>query len=168
MQQSSTMTKPHGAKAFYTKLSSVNGATAAVVWILGTWLSARAGAQAAGITMTSLETPPIVFVVGSVMVQWILTRAQSPFWRWKMINAKGKVPAHVASLAFFSMLIDALINAGGVWPLLRGLGNTDLWKMTAEITGATGDPNMFIRATVAVIVGVMVAGFSEYFWNLED
>lgn len=166
--QHAQASKATGAKAFYNRLSSVNGATAAVVWILGTWLSARAGAQAAGINLSNLETPPLVFVVGSIMVQWILTRAQSPFWRWKMINAKGKVPAHVASLAFFSMLIDALINAGGVWPLLRGLGNTDLWKMTAEIAGTTGEPTMLIRAFVAMIVGVMVAGFSEYFWNLED
>lgn len=166
--QHAQASKATGAKAFYNRLSSVNGATAAVVWILGTWLSARAGAQAAGINLSNLETPPLVFVVGSIMVQWILTRAQSPFWRWKMINAKGKVPPHVASLAFFSMLIDALINAGGVWPLLRGLGNTDLWKMTAEIAGTTGEPTMLIRAFVAMIVGVMVAGFSEYFWNLED
>jgi hypothetical protein len=160
------------------KKLSINKTTAVLVWLFGAWLSARAGAQMAGYEITGWASPPIQLVLVAMGAQWLLTRGQSPFWRWHLHNRA--VPAHVTTIAIGSLTIDMLINAGGVWPLVQGLGSTDAWKFVSAIAHGeavsplvltapviTG-PSVLTRAALALFIGAVIAGFSEYFWNLED
>lgn len=158
-------TKLLSGSTFLTRLRTVNGATAAGVWLFGAWLSARAGAQASGYDITGWQSPPLQLVAVAMFVQWLLTRGQSPFWRWHL--HRRAVPPQVFGIALFSLLIDMLINAGGVWPLAQNLGKVDAWKII-EAASQPGDPNVMAKIGMALFVGVVIAGFAEYFWNLED
>ncbi len=177
--------KIEGFQKFLDRLLTVNGATAAVVWIFGAWLSGRAVAQMTGSNMTGWQSPPVGAVAFAVVLQLILTRGQSPFWRWKKILASApgvKVPAHVMAIGVFTLLIDTVINGGGVFLIVRGLGNTDMWamaeavraeggalgKIVSSISTPTGDPTIAFIIAVSFMFGLVVAGLTEYFWHLEN
>src|SRR5688500_10589663 len=115
----------HAAATLTGKKLSINKTTAVLVWLFGAWLSARAGAQMAGYEISGWASPPIQLVLVACGAQWLLTRGQSPFWRWHLHNRA--VPAHVTTIAIGSLTIDMLINAGGVWPLVQTLGKMDAW-----------------------------------------
>jgi hypothetical protein len=154
------------AEGVIGKKLSINKTTAVLVWLFGAWLSARAGAQMAGYEITGWALPPLQLVLIACGAQWLLTRGQSPFWRWHLHNRA--VPAHVTTIAIGSLTIDMLINAGGVWPLVQNLGKMDAWRMVQAISGTPSDPTTLTRAALALFIGAVIAGFSEYFWNLED
>lgn len=177
--------KIEGAQRFLDRLMTVNGGTAAGVWLFGAWLSSRAIAQMGGYDLSGWQSPPVGAVFIAVVLQLILTRGQSPFWRWKNILASKpgvKVPPHVMAIGVFTLLIDTIINGGGVFLIVRGLGNTDMWamasavraeggalgKIVSAISTTQGQPTIAFIIGVAFMFGLVVAGLTEYFWHLED
>lgn len=130
---------------------STNKITAVLIWLFGAWLTAQALGQ--------LGAPDPFNTVAGLLIQWVLTKAESPLWR-----GRGYPP-----LALAATVVDAAVNSAGAWPYVTHLGATDFWTMIRDILHEPqAQPNTFTFVAVAVCIGLFVAGSAEYFWNLPD
>ena len=141
---------------------NANRWTAVIIWLIGAYLTRSFLVQ---ITVPVDLATPIAF-----LLQWLLTKAQSPLWR-----GQG-----YPKMAILATMIDGGVNSAGAWPYLKNLGKTDFWAMVRDIYQASaappkpGDPPPTpIEPTVATIVacsivtGVATAAAAEYYWNLK-
>ncbi len=133
------------------KTLSSNQAAGLVIWIIGAFTTS--------LFITQLGiTPPISYILGAA-IQWILTKAETPIWRNQSYPMIGLI----------AMTFDVLMNAVGIWPYVRDqFGNTDLWRMLADLTQNSNPPTLLMRFAIAVIIGVAVAAGPEYFFSRKD
>jgi hypothetical protein len=127
--------------------------TAVGIWLVGAWLTGNLIAQ--------LGVPdPVNYVFGGI-VQWVLTRAESPIWRRQGTPLMG----------VGALFVDVLINSGGAWFRLKNIGQTDAWGMISDILKDKPDAPPIEPTTMTILVltigtGAFTAGAAEYFWNL--
>jgi hypothetical protein len=131
------------------KLTS-NQTAGAIIWLISAYTTALFIGQI-GIR------EPISYVLG-IAVQWLFTKAEQPIWRGKGYPALGVVVTGV----------DVLFNAVGIWPYIRDqFGNTDLWRMVADLTHDPSPPTLLVRFLIVLVVGIAVAAGPEYFWSRD-
>lgn len=130
---------------------NTNRYTSVIIWLIGAYLTRAFILQ---IGVADAVATPIAF-----LVQWLLTRAESPLWR-----GHG-----YPRMAMIATAVDGAINTGGTWVYTKNIGNTDFWKM---IQFAADDPTLVpsigTQIAVAVAVGLLTAAAAEYFWNLPS
>lgn len=128
-----------------------NRYTAVIIWLVGAYLT-RAFVMQIGASED--VATPIAF-----LVQWLLTKAESPLWR-----GHG-----YPRMAVIATLIDGGINTGGTWVYTKNIGATDFWKM---IQFAANDPTLVpsvgTQIACAIGAGLLTAAAAEYYWNLPS
>lgn len=124
--------------------------TAIIIWLVGAYLTSQALFQLG-------VAEPFNNVFGFA-IQWALTKAESPLWR-----GQGWPKMAVAAT-----MIDAGINAGGAWPFMKNLGQTDFWRMINDIQATPGvAPTLSTIVACAIGIGLITAAAAEYFWSLR-
>jgi hypothetical protein len=107
------------------------------------------------------ELPAFIAVAAAALIQWVLTLAERPLWRALLKRSGGRY----AGVAIVVTLIDALLNAAGIYPFTNRLAQTDLGRMLAEVFAV--QPTMGTRAAflVAFLIGLLVASLPEALWE---
>ena len=95
--------------------------------------------------------------------QFLLTLAERPLWRWALRRKNGKLVAFGVGMT----MIDAAINAGGIYPYVPRLSQTDLGKMLIEVFSLSPTISQPTAMGIAFGIGLLVAGLSEYLWEVE-
>jgi hypothetical protein len=130
---------------------NTNRYTSVIIWLIGAYLT-RAFILQIGVA-DELATP-IAF-----LLQWLLTRAESPLWR-----GHG-----YPRMAMIATAVDGAINTGGTWVYTKNIGNTDFWKMIQfAANDPTLTPSIGTQIAVAIGVGLLTAAAAEYYWNLPS
>lgn len=99
----------------------------------------------------------------SAGVQFLLTLAERPLWRWALRRKNG----HFVVFGVGVTIIDAAINAGGIYPYVPRLSQTDLGKMLIEVFSLSPTISQPAAMGIAFGIGLLVAGLSEYLWEVE-
>lgn len=69
------------------------------------------------------------------------------------------------TLGLASIIIDTLLNAGGIWPFVKRLNSTASWIMIAEVAGLKPDLRLFPALIVALVLGFLLAIAPHRFWR---
>ena len=107
------------------------------------------------------ELPNLVTLAAATVVQWTLTLAERPLWRFLLKRSGGRM----AGVAIVITLIDALLNAAGVYPFTSRLAQTDLGRMLAEVFGVQAAMSAQPSFLVAFLIGLLVASLPEALWE---
>ncbi len=102
-------------------------------------------------------------LVLSAGAQFLLTLAERPLWRWALRRKNGKFVVFGVGVT----IIDAAINAGGMYPYVPRLSQTDLGKMLIEVFSLNPAISQPAAMGIAFGIGLLVAGLSEYLWEVE-
>lgn len=107
------------------------------------------------------ELPIAIAVVIAGLIQWTLTLAERPLWRYLLKRGGGKF----AGVAVVVTILDALLNAAGIYPFMSRLAQTGLGQMLSEVFSV--QPTMGTRAAflVAFLLGLLVASLPEALWE---
>lgn len=107
------------------------------------------------------ELPMFVAGIAAALMQWTLTLAERPLWRALLKRGGGKM----AGVAVVMTIIDALLNAAGIYPFTSRLAQTGLGLMLSEVFAV--QPTMGTRAAflVAFLIGLLVASLPEALWE---
>lgn len=101
-------------------------------------------------------TPLLIMTVTAFVVQFVFTVAERPIMRGK---------PGLFTIAVF--ILDALINAGGVFPTLRNIGKTP----TAQMIAAAGTPatvDVWPAILISLVVGGIIAVAPEALWRMKE
>lgn len=101
-------------------------------------------------------TPLTIAVVTAFIVQFVFTVAERPIMRGR---------PGIFTIAVF--ILDALINAGGVFPTLRNIGKTP----TAQMIAAAGTPatvEVWPAILISLVVGGIIAVAPEALWRMKE
>lgn len=129
-----------------------------VAWLLGCFTTYLFIARAA---------PSIGIIISAVLAtaaQWLLTIAERPLWRFIMRRRGGKFVA----VGLIVTLIDGIINAGGVYPYMGRLAQTDVGVMISEVLGVQQAMSPTSAFALALAIGLVVAGLPEYLWEAGE
>lgn len=129
---------------------TINKGGAVVIWLLGAFTTAKFAGELG-------VAEPINYFVGLV-IQFFLTKAQAPLWR----------AGERRATAVTALVIDAGLNAAGLWPYLINLGATSFWMMVSQWIGSDTPPNMLTRILFTIILAVLTAAGPEILYEQED
>jgi len=107
------------------------------------------------------ELPWIIGVAAAALIQWTLTLAEKPLWKYLLKRSGGRL----AGVAVVMTLIDALLNAAGIYPFTSRLAQTDLGRMLAEVFGVQAAISAQPSFLVAFLIGLLVASLPEALWE---
>jgi hypothetical protein len=131
---------------------------AIVAWLGGaftTWL------------LLDRATPGLPWLVGALiagLVQWTLTIAERPVWRWALRRRGGRL----ALLGLVVTIVDGVINAGGLYPHVGRLARTDVGAMVTEVLSVQQVMTPRASALLAFALGLVIAGLPEYLWEAGE
>lgn len=128
-----------------------NQALAILLWLLG----CATTYQVVAILMDS-EWPALLAV--TFVAQVVLTALEGPTLRGKPNAISGAV-----------LVIDTLINAGGVYLILADrLERLPTARMAADVAGTSADLSPMTVAAVSVVVGFILAATPEAVWRWKS
>ena len=107
------------------------------------------------------ELPRLIAAAAAGLVQWTLTLAERPLWRFLLKRSGGRM----AGVAVVVTLIDTLLNAAGIYPFTSRLAQTDLGRMLAEVFGVQAAMSAQPSFLVAFLIGLLVASLPEALWE---
>lgn len=145
----STIAQPQRLSISWSKIAAI------LAWLGGvftTWLFFRAAMP---------ELPWLIGLVAAALVQWTLTLAEKPLWRYLLKRSGGRL----AAVAIVMTLIDALLNAAGIYPFTSRLAQTDLGRMLAEVFGVQAAMAAQPSFLIAFLIGLLVASLPEALWE---
>jgi hypothetical protein len=134
-----------------------NRVASVISWLIGvlfTYLLLRDVAPALGLLLA------LTIAGGS---QLLLTLAERPLWRWALRRKGGKPVLFAVGVT----MVDGGINAGGIYPFVPELSKSGLGKMLIEIFGLSPAVSAPAAGVIALAIGLLVAGLSEYLWEME-
>lgn len=134
-----------------------NRVASVIAWLLGvlfTYLLLREVAPGLGMLVA-------LAIAGAS--QMLLTIAERPLWRWALRRKGGKL----VTFAIGVTGVDGLINAGGIFPFVPQLAQTGMGKMLIEVFDLSPTISSPTAAVIALAIGLLVAGLSEYLWEME-
>jgi hypothetical protein len=130
---------------------------AVVAWLLGTFTTYLFIARV-------MPSAWLLAVVLAAAAQWLLTIAERPLWRFLMRRRGGKFVA----LGLVVTFVDGLINAGGVYPYMGRLAQTDVGVMIAEVLNVQQAMSPLAAFLLAFAIGLTIAGLPEYLWEAGE
>lgn len=92
--------------------------------------------------------------LSAIGLQLVLTIVESEFWRGER-----------SQVSTSAVLVDALINAAGLYPFVGSLGATNVWQMISEVTGASPDVNTIAAGVISLFLGYILAATPERVWR---
>lgn len=101
-------------------------------------------------------TPAQIAIPVALVVQFVFTMAERPILTGR--------PGIFTVVVF---LLDALINAGGVFPGLRNVGGTPTAQMLAS-AGTAPTVEAAPAILLSVVVGAIIAVAPEALWRMKD
>lgn len=107
------------------------------------------------------ELPMLVAISAASLVQWTLTLAERPLWRFLLKRSGGRL----AGVGVVITLIDAMLNAAGVYPFTSRLAQTDLGRMLADVFHVQAAMSAEPSFLVAFLIGLLVASLPEALWE---
>lgn len=107
------------------------------------------------------ELPSIFALAAAGLVQWTLTLAERPLWRFLLKRSGGKM----AGVAVVITLIDTLLNAAGIYPFTSRLAQTDLGRMLADVFHVQAAMSAEPSFLIAFLIGLLVASLPEALWE---
>jgi hypothetical protein len=128
---------------------------AVVAWLLGTFTTYLFFARA---------MPGASWLVSALLaggVQWLLTIAERPLWRFLMRRNGGRL----AVVGLVVTFVDGLLNAGGLYPYMGRLAQTDVGRMLAEVMNVQAAMTPSAAFLLALTIGLLLASLSEYLWE---
>lgn len=134
---------------------SANKIAAIVAWIGGvftTWLFFHVAIP---------EMPWYIAAVAAFLIQWVLTLAERPLWRFLLKRAGGRL----AGVAIVVTLLDGLLNAAGIYPFTSRLAQTGLGAMLSEVFGVQATISAQPSFLIALLIGLLVASLPEALWE---
>jgi hypothetical protein len=121
--------------------------SAVIIWGIGLWTTQAFIAQigVGGYTW-----------FWAVVIQLGLTGMQSAFW-----SARASGPAIIA------VMVDTLINFGGLYPYLFNIPSTDAWQqmMRAFPAFVPASPSSWMVGAIALLICAAIAGAPELIWK---
>lgn len=131
---------------------------------------AAVGAWSIGVFFSYLFLARMVPTIGAFAalamaagLQALLTLTERPLWRWIARRKSGRFVLTAAIATAF----DAAINAGGMYPFMPRLSQTDLGKMLIEVFSLSPNVSAPAAALIAFILGMLVAGAPEALWEYD-
>lgn len=131
---------------------------AVIAWLLGCFTTYLFIARAA---------PDVSWLVSAAIAaaaQWLLTIAERPLWRFLLRRRGGRLVA----LGVVVTLLDGLLNAGGIYPYMGRLAQTDVGVMLSELLRVEQAMSSTSAFLLAFAIGLVVAGLPEYLWEAGD
>lgn len=125
-----------------------NRIAAVVAWLVGL------AATYLGLAVLLTNAPWYVPALAALVAQGMLTWAERAIWRGK--------PSLVGALA---LLMDTLLNAGGVFPYALLLGATPPAIMIATVLGVPSQVGPLGAMIVSLVLGFAIAAAPEEFWT---
>lgn len=125
-----------------------NRIAAVVAWLVG--LAATYLGLAAVLTNAPWWLPLVVALVAQGMLTW----SERAIWQGR--------PSLVGALA---LIMDMLLNAGGVFPYALMLGATPTVQMFATVLGVPSQVGPVGAIIVSLILGFAIAAAPEEFWT---
>jgi hypothetical protein len=110
------------------------------------------------LALASLQagTPWFITLGMAAATQFVLTVAERPILNGRPSWFTGGV-----------LLIDALVNAGGIFPLLRNVGSTPTAQMAAA-GGVAPDVGNIPAILLSLVFGLIIAAAPEALWRMKD
>lgn len=135
-----------------------NRAAAIIAWLGGAFLTYLFYAVAA----PGLHW--LVAFVFAALTQAVLTLAERPLWRRFARKSGGKL----VPLAIIVTVIDAMLNAAGVYPYMGQIAQTGVGVMLADAFQV--QPTLSTRAAIglAFVLGLILAGIPEMLWEYDS
>ena len=128
-----------------------NRLAALVIWCFGlgaTWL----------LFSGWLPTAPwYVALAPAFVTQVILTWVERGAWR-----------GMPSSIAFSAVFLDALLNAGGVYPFMKRLPQTSVGVMLTDVLGSGTVLHPFAAIVAAFLLGLFTAAAPENLWRRKE
>lgn len=128
-----------------------NKVAAVVAWLIGlatTYL---------GLAALLGNAPWYIAAGAAVVAQGMLTWAERAIW-------KGR-PSLVGGLA---LVLDTLLNAGGIFPFALRLGESPPVQMIARVLNTPSEIGPLGAMIVSLVLGFAIAAAPEEFWNRKD
>jgi hypothetical protein len=111
--------------------------------------------------------PSVGWLVSGVLAgctQWLLTIAERPLWR-VLLRRKG---GRFVLLGIVVTLVDGLLNAGGLYPYMSRLEQTDVGKMVSDVLHVQQAMTPTSAFLLALAIGLVIAGLPEYLWEAGE
>jgi len=96
----------------------------------------------------------------ALAAQSLLTLAERPLFR--LIWGRG---GRFTLLAVLSVVIDALLNAAGIYPYIGRMADTDLGAMLVEVFNVKPAVDPISAFVIALVLGIVLAGMPEGLWE---
>ena len=68
-------------------------------------------------------------------------------------------------LGYVAILLDTLLNAGGIWPMVQTLDKAPSWIMLKESMGLVGEVGKIPALIVALVLGYLLAVAPHRLWR---
>ena len=69
------------------------------------------------------------------------------------------------AFGWFAILLDMLLNAGGIWPMVQVLDKAPTWIMLRESIGMSGDMGKLPALIVALVLGYLLSVAPHRLWR---
>lgn len=69
------------------------------------------------------------------------------------------------AFGWIAIALDALLNAGGIWPMIRVLDNAPTWIMLKESMNLQGDIGQLPALIVAIVLGYLLSVAPHRLWR---
>lgn len=138
----------NGAPAARAKINIGNRVAAAIAWLVGLT------ATYLGLSALLTNAPVWLPIVAALVAQGMLTWAERAIWHGR--------PSLVGGMA---LILDTLLNAGGVFPYALLLGNTPPVQMFAAVLNTPSQIGPVGAMIVSIVLGFAIAAAPEEFWT---
>lgn len=101
-------------------------------------------------------TPTQIAIAVALVLQFVLTAAERPLLRGRPDLFTGAV-----------LVLDAAINAGGIYPALKNIGRTPTAAMLTDV-GVAASMDVWPAVIVALLFGAIIAAAPEALWRMRD
>ena len=101
-------------------------------------------------------TPWFIILPIAAGLQYVFTMAERPILHGKIEVFTGAV-----------LVIDGAINAGGLFPMLRNVGQTPTAQMIAA-GGVSSDVGSLPAILLSFVFGLIIAAAPEALWKMRD
>lgn len=69
------------------------------------------------------------------------------------------------AFGWIAILLDTLLNAGGIWPMVQVLDKAPAWIMLKDSMGMTGDMGKLPALVVALVLGYLLSIAPHRLWR---
>lgn len=92
----------------------------------------------------------------AMATQAIMTYLESDIWAGRF-----------RLLSLVVLLVDILVNAGGIWPWILKIDETPVWAMLVEAGIAPAQMSIIAAISISLVAGTILAATPEQIWSAK-